>query len=99
MSPILSPPSLGRIRRRPSSAARGASRPFLFPVDLGQSAVLEARYKKNLMLKALELLRLAQDCYARARIAVNEYARRRLIRQGDEYLKEADELQRERASV
>jgi len=46
------------------------------------------------MEKARELIRLAQDCYARARVTVNEVTKRDLVQQGDEYLKQADERPR-----
>lgn len=51
------------------------------------------------MSKARELLRLAQDCYARAHVTVNPDTKRALMKEGDEYLKEADELQRGRPIV
>ncbi len=46
-----------------------------------------------------ELLRLAQDCYACARVTINNDTKRALVRQGDEYLKEADALQQGRRTV
>lgn len=51
------------------------------------------------MSKTRELLRLAQDCYARARVAVNPETKHSLTQQGDEYLKEAEGLQRGRSVV
>ena len=49
------------------------------------------------MSKADELRKLAQDCYERARVAVNSEIKRAFIQQGDDYLEEADGLRRERA--
>jgi len=51
------------------------------------------------MSKVGELLKLAQDCYARARVASNPEDKRALMQMGDDYLKEADELQRGRGVV
>ncbi len=46
-----------------------------------------------------ELLRRAQDCYAQARDAVDPDSKRALVQQGDDYLRQADELQRGRNVV
>ena len=51
------------------------------------------------MLKARELRRLANDCYARARVTVNPDTKLALVREGDNYLKEADERLRKRTVV
>ena len=51
------------------------------------------------MPKARELIRLAQDCYARARAAISPETKRALVQQGDNYLKEADELKPRRSVV
>lgn len=46
-----------------------------------------------------DLLKLAQDCYARARNSLDQDAKVDFVRLGDRYLHEADELQRGRAVV
>ena len=46
-----------------------------------------------------ELLKLAQDCYAQARITKDLEAKQTFIRLGDQHLKEADELQHGRSVV
>lgn len=51
------------------------------------------------MSKANELLKLAKDCYARPRAAIDPERKRALVREGDDYLKEADALQRRRSVV
>ena len=46
-----------------------------------------------------KLLKLAQDCYAQARITLDPNNKRTLVQKGDQYLKEADEFQQGRAVV
>jgi hypothetical protein len=46
------------------------------------------------MAKVEELLGLAADCYAQARISSNPLIKAELTVMGDDYLKQADELQR-----
>jgi hypothetical protein len=51
------------------------------------------------MSKVRELLKLAQDCYARARVTIDPEGKRTLTQMGDDYLKEADEMQHGRGVV
>ena len=51
------------------------------------------------MSKVRNLLKLAQDCYAQARVTINRETKRALTEMGDNYLKEADELRRGRSVV
>ncbi len=44
------------------------------------------------MLSAEELLNLARDCYAQARLTSNRLAKAELKVMGDDYLKQAEEL-------
>jgi len=65
---------------------------------LTQNGTFRLRYRYS-MSKIRELLKLAQDCYARAGVAIDPEDKRTLMQTGDEYLKEADELQRGRGVV
>ncbi|MEJ2375327.1 MAG: hypothetical protein P8Y71_07830 [Pseudolabrys sp.] len=51
------------------------------------------------MSKFRELLRLAKDRYARAKVTVNPASKRALAQQAEEYSKEAEELQGGRSVV
>ena len=51
------------------------------------------------MAQVDELLKLAQDCYAHARASSNLLVRAQLKVIGDDYVKQADELQRSRSVV
>jgi hypothetical protein len=46
-----------------------------------------------------ELLKLAQDCFAQARITKDPEARRSFVKLGDEYMQEADDLRQDRSVV
>jgi len=65
---------------------------------LTQNGTFRLRYRSG-MSKVRELLKLAQDCYARAGVTMNPEDKRALMQMGDDYLKEADELQRGRGVV
>jgi hypothetical protein len=71
---------------------------FLSSFDLTQYGTFVPRYPRG-MSKVHELLELAQECYARARDAVDPDSKRALVQQGDAYLRQADELQRGRNVV
>jgi predicted HD phosphohydrolase len=51
------------------------------------------------MAKVDDLLKLAQDCYAQARATLHLSTKRHLVQMGDEYQKQADELQHRRAVI
>lgn len=48
---------------------------------------------KSGMTAVHDLLTLAQDCYAQAQITKDPKAKQSLIQLGDQYVREADELQ------
>ena len=51
------------------------------------------------MAQVDDLLKLAQDCFTQARASSNLLVRAQLKVMGDDYLKQADELQRGRSVV
>jgi hypothetical protein len=51
------------------------------------------------MSKVCELLRLSQECHAQARVTINPATKRALKKMGDDYSREADELQRRRGVI
>ncbi len=51
------------------------------------------------MSKVRELLNLAQECYAQARITINPETKRALTKMGDSYQKDADDLRRGQSVV
>jgi hypothetical protein len=67
-------------------------------VDLPQNATFVANYYE-VMISVDELLKLAQDCYAQAKLTSNSLAKTHLVVMGDDYLKQAEGLQRDRSIV
>jgi hypothetical protein len=51
------------------------------------------------MPTAHELLKRAKNCYAQARASQNVETRRALVQMGDEYMKQAENLQQEQTFV
>jgi ABC-type enterochelin transport system ATPase subunit len=53
----------------------------------------------EVMITVDELLKLARDCYAQANLTSNSLAKTHLVVMGDDYLKQAEGLQRDRSIV
>jgi hypothetical protein len=50
-------------------------------------------------MAADDLLKLAQDCYAQARVTTNPDIKAELVRMGDQYLESADAMQRGQTAI